>query len=208
MKRYIDWFKEGKFFFIYLILLAFIIELDNLNVGFEIETNIRIYGLLLQLIGSITLVISLRERLILFKGWKLIDFFKDFFRRFPSKGKHIYLNVNDSIHIQSSTNAEIRRLFNPSEDINETLRYFNEEINSLHEKLTKFRNELKLDLKKIDSKMEEHKSQISKELFETKKLVTDSSVSNIWLDLFGIFSILTGLVLATIPDIIAKFYSL
>lgn len=204
MKRYINWFLEGKFLFIFLILFTLVFSLDRINIGIKTEDNIRIYGLFLQLVGSITLIYSLRDKLILFKGWKLMDFFKDYFKRFPRNKVHKILDLQSSIHGHTSVSGDLRGVARPKEDLKDIIRYVDGEFEYLHKRLAKLKNELKSDMNKIKRELSENKDKINQGLQETKKLISDSSVSNIWLDMFGIFTILTGIIYATIPDIIGK----
>ena len=56
-------------------------------------------------------------------------------------------------------------------------------------------NQLKKDLEKISN-------HFSNEIVETKQLISESLVSNVWLDLFGVSIIFTGPIYGTIPDLI------
>jgi hypothetical protein len=204
MKRYINWFLEGKLLYLFLFLFLFVLLLDRINLGYKTEDNIRFYGLFLQLIGSILLVYSLRDKLILFKGLGLIDFFKDYFKRFPINKAHKILDIQGSSHSHSTVSGDLRTVVRPKEDLKDIIRYVDEEFEYLQKRLAKLKNELKSDVNKIKRELSESKYKISQELQDTKMLISDSSVSNIWLDMFGIFTILTGIIYATIPDIIEK----
>jgi hypothetical protein len=206
MKKYINWFLEGKFLYIYLVLLILAWKLDDFDIGIKTDGNIRLYGLFLQIIGSVSLIYSLRDKLILFKGWKLTDFFIDYFKRFPFNKMHNTSYLQGSINIHTTVNGNLRKDGKPKENFQDIIKYFNEEIEDLHKLLVDLKKDLKSDVKRIDGELSEHKAKICKELNETKMLISDSSVSNIWLDLFGIFSIITGLIFATISDIIEKIF--
>ncbi|MDP3353267.1 MAG: hypothetical protein Q8S44_05975, partial [Flavobacteriaceae bacterium] len=47
-------------------------------------------------------------------------------------------------------------------------------------------------------------SNITEEINKTRQMVEDSSISNVWLDLFGVFNIIIGLIYGTIPELICK----
>lgn len=207
MKNLIIWLNEGKYLFIFLILLTFVLGLDKINIGLSTEGNIKVYGLILQIIGSMTLIYSLRGKLVLFKGWKLADFFKDYFKRCPVFIKKTVINLGPINFEESETmTAELRSVLRPQEDFKDIIRYFDEEIDYLHQRVARTKMELKSDIHKVADDFNDYKVKNSLVIQETKNLISDSSVSNIWQDLFGIFSILLGLVCATIPELIEKLF--
>ena len=116
-------------------------------------------------------------------------------------------NTMTNISISEYSNAidEFRGVIRPKEDIKDIIRYFDEEVKYLHKKLEKTKEELRTNILTINNELIDVKSDLGKKVQETKQLVSDSNVSNIWLDLFGISIIFVGLIYGTIPDIIEKF---
>ena len=85
LRRLADWLLEGKFLYLFIILIILLFQLDRLDIGLKLVDKIRVYGLLLQIGGTLTIVYSLKEKLILFKGHGFKTFFADYFKKFPGK---------------------------------------------------------------------------------------------------------------------------
>ncbi|MEK6783774.1 MAG: hypothetical protein AABY93_18890 [Bacteroidota bacterium] len=124
LKRLADWLWEGKSLYLFIIFIILLFQLDKIDIGLRQVDNIRVYGLLLQLGGTLTIVYSLKEKLILFKGHGFRTFFADYFKRFP--GKQIKRNVNINAQTGGLTfaGAEARITIGPKDDPKDIIRYF------------------------------------------------------------------------------------
>lgn len=197
------WIKEGKFLFIFIFLIVLIFFLRKLGLSFKLEHIIRVYGLILQLIGTFTLIVSLTGKMILFKEYGLFKFISDYIRRFP-----LFKQKKRIAHLQADTGSfatvmgKARIVKKAKEDFQDIIRYFEEEIEYLHKRLQEDKVEMKNHLDNIKADIEIFKKHSDQEVIKTKKLIEKSSLSNIWLDAFGIGCIILGLILATIPDIV------
>ncbi len=73
-----NWIKEGKYLFFFIIIFLVTFLLDSIQISnFGTDDIIRFYGLLLQLTGTITVIYSLKGKLLIFKGYGLRKFFAD-----------------------------------------------------------------------------------------------------------------------------------
>lgn len=202
MKKYIKWILEMRYVYLFILQIALVFLLNKIDI--KLENSIKVYGLILQLLGSIIIVYILTDRVILFTGSGLGKFFTDYFSRFP--GRRIKRNIKlmtGSANITISTSAPHISI-SPKEDLKDIIRYFDEEIKNLHYRVTKTKEEIEKQINVINNDIEKLKNNIGDEIKATKKLISDSSVSNIWLDLYGVMTAIIGLIFATLPDLIVK----
>jgi hypothetical protein len=66
MKRLLTWLYAGRFIFLFLLILIAVRLVTQINLGLNPIDNIKIYGLVLQIIGALTIIYSLKQKLILF----------------------------------------------------------------------------------------------------------------------------------------------
>lgn len=203
-RRLINWILEGKFLFIFLIIVFTAFFLNRIDIGCNTVDNIRFYGLLLELIGTYTLVSSLSDKLFTFKGYGLSRFFRDYFGSFPFRRIPKKYSMKAEAGAYSITMGDLRGVLRPKEDLKDIIRYFDGEIQYLHKKLAEAQQKLDVDLQSMRSKLEGVQIKLSKDIAETKGIMTDSAVSNIWLELFGLSCIILGLVMGTVPDIVQE----
>ncbi len=202
--KLVEWFCEGKSFYILILLLAFIGVLGKINLGFQTVDNIRYYGLFLQLIGAIIIVYSLKMKLILFKGHGLIKFYLDYFKRFPLIRKpNSYRLEAGPAHFKISV-GDARLYVKPKEDIKDIIRYIEEELKYIHEKINSTKRELKDEIQNLTNTVKNLDQKYNTEIFETKELIATSAVSNIWSESFGVCCVFIGLILVTIPEIVDR----
>jgi hypothetical protein len=172
----------------------------------NLVTTIRIYGLILQITGAITLIFSLKERLILFKGYGILELFKEYVCKFPRrKRKRNIIFKGYPVNV-SVTTSEPHLSISPREELKDIIRYINEEVAFLNDKIKKIE---KVNIERfslLENRLQEINNNLSKELKETKKLISESSVSNVWRELFGISCIILGLIYSTIPDLVINIF--
>jgi len=208
IKRLLKWIWEGKFLYILILLICAvccaIFKLDQLKIGLNTESNIRVFGLLFQLIGVVTIVYSLKDKLQLFKGHGFRKFYCDYFREFPKWkfSKNVTVEIESAIH--TSTIFEPRISTNPKENFKEIIKYFNNEIQMLYKKLEDTKKENKKETQHLKDKIKSLSDNLGKKIKDTNNLIIDSSVSNIWLESFGLVCIILGLILGTIPDLVNR----
>ena len=101
LRRLADWLLEGKFLYPFIILIILLFQLDRLDIGLKLVDKIRVYGLLLQIGGTLTIVYSLKEKLILFKDTALRHFLLTILKNFQeNKSRELskYVARSSSFH--------------------------------------------------------------------------------------------------------------
>lgn len=202
IKRLRSWFYEGKFLFIFIILILFFFYLDDIFIDYKTVDKIRFYGLVFQLIGTLTLVYSLKDKLFTFNNQHLTGYFLNYFKRFPLKRASLDCRLEGNATGHSNNAGELRLVKRPPEDLKEIIKYLEEEFQYLNNKLDREIKELKKKLADLSIKSSIIKNELSKEINETRNLIINSSVSNIWSETFGLFCVFIGLILGTAPDFI------
>lgn len=144
--------------------MLFIFALDRINIGIKTEDNIRVYGLLLQLLWIIIVIYSLQDKLILFKEWKLSDFIKDYFKRFPFHKIHKNLDAQGGIFNSSFASGDIRPVVRPKEDLKDIVRYFDAEIENINKRLMRLSDEHRSDINMIENKLANYKTKLKPNL--------------------------------------------
>lgn len=203
IKSIFKWIWQGKYLYTLVAIVFIVLLADKVYFsGLKRVDNIRVYGLFLQISGVLTIIYSLKEKLHLFEGFGLSNFIIKYFRSFPKKGEMKHYSLSGSAGGYSEVMAEIRGVIRPKEEINDVIRYFEEEIQYLNKKLAENNKELKKDMELIRTSLQDVKFSLRKQIEETNQLVSTSNVSNIWMDLFGVTITIVGLIYGTIPDII------
>ena len=141
---------------------------------------------------------------MLFKGHGLWKFLLNYFKSFPCKENKSNATAIISVSDYLIAIDEQRAVILPKENLNDIIRYFDEEVKHLHERLAKTEDELRKDIQIVKTELNVMKSDLGKQVQETKQLISDSNVSNVWLDVFGISIIFVGLIYGTVPDIVEK----
>ena len=205
IKGLIIWIWEGKYLYSLVAIIFVVTFADNFQIaGLQTVDNIRVYGPFLQLTGTLTIVYSLRGKLLLFKGHGLWTFILNYFRSFPWTEKKKHYAMKADMGGYSMTTGDLRGVIRPKEDIKDVIRYLDEELQYVHKRLADTKTELKSNIETVKTDLSNLQSSLGKQIKETQKLISDSNVSNIWLDAFGISIIFVGLIYGTIPDIVEK----
>jgi hypothetical protein len=197
------WILEGKYLFVFIILLF----LPFILVKFEInETGLKIIGLILQIIGAIPLILSLKDKSLLFGKDQFFRALFKYIKRFPGKLKVKNIDISGLTSGISITSFDPRVKISPKENFQDIIRYFEEEVKHLDDRISKDYYELNIKIQVLTEKLDSFNHDLNKNLkeLETKMLIVN--VSNVSRDFFGIFTIAYGLILATIPDLMEKFY--
>ena len=110
-----------------IILVMFTFFLDNLDFGIKLVKLISIYGLILQLLGVVIILIALHQKLKQLENYGLLKLFINPIKDFPLSTKPKYANASAESKGTSSMTANIRNASPPTRDIKE----INEEIDIL-----------------------------------------------------------------------------
>lgn len=206
-RRLWNWLREGKylyFFFLLFSLPMFMSHLDEIPIGYGIQDNIRVYGLALQITGTVLVIKSLSGKLNLFEGYGLRGFLRNYFNKFPLKVKResVIFNVDPARMSSRAKGARVR--VSPKEDLKEVINYFEEEIRYLHSQLKETRRELDSSIGAVKRRVSEIDTKFERKIIETNKKIKSSSVSNVWEEIFGIACLILGVILATVPDYVSS----
>lgn len=88
------------------------------------------------------------------------------------------------------------------EEAKDIIRYLDEEFQYLNNKLDSEIKDLRKEFADLNIKTSIIKNDLSMEINDTRKLIIDSSVSNIWSETFGLICLFIDLILGTAPDFI------
>ncbi|MFZ2283552.1 MAG: hypothetical protein WAV86_06725 [Lutibacter sp.] len=205
MKKIFLWFYEGKLFYISLIIFIIGLNLEKISIDFSLIDKIKIYGLILQLIGASTIIISLKNKLILFKDSGIVHFFIEYFKRFPIGKKQNIVNLKGTSVGSSKFRARLSKKIKPLESIDEVTEYFNREIEILKNEISLLKEDFSTNIRDLKESIENSKTEMKDSLKKTEKMISDNAISDIWIELFGVFTILIGLIFGTIPEIVESF---
>ena len=202
-RRLRRWFLKGRWLFFFLATLL----LPMVFIQFEInKTGIKVYGLLLQLVGTLVLIISLRERSVLFGKSPFLKSLINYLKEFPLKAKTATLNISGSIIEHSSASADLHATILPKENFKDLIRYIQDEINSVNSRIEKEKLALNDKINSLSRKLEDLRDSSQNTVKELETKVILASVSDVSREYCGLFCLLYGLILTTIPDLIEKVF--
>jgi hypothetical protein len=211
LKAFLRWFRKGIFVHLsWFLTLVIIPLLPYLPIGIPLVGKIRIYGLLLELIGTGLIIFSLIEKLKIFKMGDFWKYFFSYWREFPFfKGKVHNVNVEAKAGALSIEGYAPNIAAGPEEDdLKAVIKYFKEQIEYLNNQLSTVKEKLSEEISRLNSDLIAHKAATASEIVETKRLITKVSVSDISRDFFGVVCLFVGLILSAIPDYFEKLYYL
>lgn len=168
--------------------------------------RLRVYGLGLQIFGTATIAFSLRQKLYLFKKGGFRKLFADWFSIRPFFRSRKNVVVETQMGDLEFNGYAPRVLIGPQEDLKDVIQYFKGEIDHINRTMDEDRNENRLKFKRVEASMNASNTKIEFEVAETNRKVSEASVSSVSMDIFGVFAILVGLVLGTVPDLVDKLF--
>lgn len=210
-KRLLRWLWEGLFIYlsilftllIPLIVILVIIHVDKIGSEFNQVDFIAFIGLILQLTGTVMIILSFRQKLMSMKNIGYFNLIKGYFNRFPLWRKKSNVSVSPM-----TGNFELKGyaptvIIKPrEEDIKEMVKYLDNRITQLQNSLDDLTTEIITNINALDSRLNLFMNNATQEIRQVRELVVDSSVSNILKDTFGVLCIIVGLILATFPKVI------
>jgi len=119
-KRLKDWICEGRYLFVAILLVSFTACIEMINPN-KLVDSLRIYGLLLQLLGTVVILIAFKKKLQLFKGHGLFKLLLNFIKKFPlnSKPKYVYIKAN--FDESETLSADLHAVKKPTEDLKDII---------------------------------------------------------------------------------------
>lgn len=194
LKMVILWLWEGKLFWIFICM---VVLFSFLPWGYIY------FGTGLQLLGIITIVIGIYNKIVLFTKENPVKYHLKYFNRFPSfKVKNINVNMSDSIQLQDICNAHIiQRAKKPEQTFIDLIRYIDEEVIHLNHQISTLRTNLDDQINVLTKKLNDQKQQIDSNINNVEKIIELSNTSDISLELFGAGCIAAGLIFSILPSL-------
>ena len=192
LKQVLLWLYEGKLFWTYICMVALFAFLPCGHIYF---------GTGLQLLGIITIVIGINNKIKLFTRENPVKYHLKYFVRFPSfKGRTINVNISDLLQLQSISNVDIiQRARKPDQTFIDLIRYIDEEVKHLNYQISSLRTNLDEQISVLTKKLSDQKQQIDADLNNVEKRIELSNTSDISLELFGAGCIAAGLIFSILP---------
>ncbi len=192
LKMVLLWFYDGKLLWIYICMVLVFSFLPRGYIYF---------GTCLQLLGIITIVIGINNKIKLFTGENPIKYHLKYFVRFPSlKGRTINLNISDSLQLSSIANIDlIQRARKPEQTFSDIIRYIDEEVIHINHQISTIRTDLNDQINVLTKKLNDQKQQIDTNINNVEKIIELSNTSDISLELFGAGCIAAGIIFSILP---------
>lgn len=197
-------FKSGKYFWFFLIILLIGLLVPS-YIEFWIDKNLFrfSYGLLLQLVGILTIVVGISNKLKIFKNRSLFAYAIDYFKSFNvfKKTKTVY--SSGTVKISSSLTGKLIDGSDPKHEFEDIIRYIKENVKRLDDRISSVgikSNERHEALKKS---LASFKEQTNYDFKEIKNTIQESNVKDIGLEIFGVACLIYGLILSAFPQFIS-----
>jgi hypothetical protein len=199
LKRLFSWFKniliwiyDGKLFWIFLCLLI---------VSSIFKCGYAYFGTGLQLLGIVTIVIGINNKVKLFNKESPLKFHFKYFSRFPSfKPKNINLNISDVMQLTDMQDAYlIQHAKKPDQTFADLIRYIDEENQFLGNQISDIRTDLHDQINVLKKQIFDLKQEIESNINKVERKLEFSSTADISLELFGAGCIAAGLIFSILP---------
>ncbi len=198
---YIIW--KQKIIIVFGVLLYIGITLNVHFIKSELIDKIKLFGAGLQVLGAMTIVLSLHSKHLLFSSREnFVDMIKEYFKNFPLFKKSFTLEVQKGGFKLHSPEVELSFKKRPKENIKDVIRYFDEEVEKLNQKFSRIKKSINKETSMREKEMLALKNETGREVEDAKNLLKRSMMSSFYSDLFGVFSILIGVIYGTIPELV------
>ena len=190
---------------LYLIPFFLLYYLDNL-IGFEIIDVIKYYGLFLQLIGYLLLIIAIDKILKRLYGYGIWKLFKKWLSNiFGKKKEKAKTGFSIEASSKESRGGEIDLDIPPKENFKEVIEYFQNKIKVLSQKMDKINSSHLKKIEKIKQKFHLQISTLEGKVDKNKENIVEFSTPNIELEVYLIYIMIFGTICTTIPGCISDF---
>lgn len=192
LKSIFIWIYDGKLFWTFICLLI---------VFSFFKSGYAYFGTSLQLLGIVTIVIGINNKVKLFNKESPLKFHFKYFSRFPSfKPKSIDLNISDLLQLTDISDAYlIQHAKKPDQTFTDFIRYIDEENMYLSNQISALRTDLHDQIIGLTKRLSDQKQEIESSISNVERKLKFSSTSDISLELFGAGCIAAGLVFSILP---------
>jgi hypothetical protein len=194
------------YFFVAVVILFF--NIDPETIKWSGEFYLRIYGLFLQIVGTVMVLFSIRERFTLFKKHGVIKEALLYFKKFPLfKGKQ-HLRMQADAGSFTLVGGEVRGVVGPKPEINDVIRFFKEENNYIQQLINQRYTLVSKRIEEVNQKIDTLNGQIKAQVEKTDKLLAVALTPDVLREFFGVLYLVVGMVMSTIPDVISSSFPL
>jgi hypothetical protein len=196
-KRLFDWIFRRAWFvwgFSLLLLVCFL---------FDVESDLKVYALILQIIGGLMVVISLEDKILALRGRTFVEHAKqsfiEFVNTFPKRKVMTHVRIEASLP-SMTTSGRVRSYAKPKKDFDSIIKYMNDQISDVYSVVDKENAELKRKIRELEHLFNDSEKSLKIEIQETKTLLDATIASNVWQDLFGVLVLILGSFVSSFPE--------
>lgn len=171
------------------------------------EDGLRYAGLLLQLLGVGVVAYTLRGRGKLFGKTPVLTFAVAWLRRVPKfRQRHTILEASGSAQANSSSSAEATVWRGPElgQSLEVQLDAIRENISTLRDQLERAEYRSSHKIAELHNAIESERAQRSSQLQEAKRTLETLATDSLYLEVAGLAWLVVGIVLATVPQELAR----
>jgi hypothetical protein len=193
-KRVVKWIRCGWLFWLYILLIVVLSFLKC----FYVYT-----GVLLQLLGIVTILIGINNKIRLFNNIKPLKFHFGYFSQFPHwKVKDVKVQIAGISTATSICDATIRSATKkPDNSFADIIRYIDEKFEVFYNDLSSTRTEIYNDLNLLSKKITNQQQLVDAKINTIENKLITSNISGVSLELFGAACVAAGLVFSILPYI-------
>jgi len=188
--RTIKWLLEAWPFWSLLIIFA-IHQTAVLSFPEYTETIHKSIALICQLVGGVSVLLSIDSNLGIIRKDNLIGVFIEYLQRFPLINSPKIRSGRAQLKVTTSTQADARVIKTPK-TVEGKLEYLQEQIDELREKNRISQNELRKENEKRALKLQEVIGNIQNSISVLKNNLATVSVGGITLQVFGVLLVVYG----------------
>jgi hypothetical protein len=201
LSRLKTWISEGKFLFAFVILILMPLVFKRFEIN---DLGIRVYALFLQFLGAYFTYRSLKEKTLMFKRDSIFTSLKNYFKRFPGKITIKNAAISGKSAGLSMVALTPRVRISPNENFTDLIKYIDEEIGILNDRISLEHREIRNKIQALLDTQEASTRETTKKINEIESKLAILNVSNLDREYFGIFVLIYGVILSTLPDIISR----
>ena len=195
---------------VWVCLLSLVVILWPLDfLSTNIENKIRFAGLIFQLMGISTVAIGIRNTRKLFGKPGYPELAKGFMQRFINifKRKSVTLSVEPLTGIVTMSGGLVSAVVkNANPSLEERISALEEKLEIAEKSISDTQNKLKEEVRRLEEAGRSEQTERQRSDRELQRKLEDFSVGGLHLESMGLFWLIFGIVLGTIPGEIAAFW--
>jgi hypothetical protein len=198
LQRIVVWMLRMKRFWIAILvpalLIVWLICIRSLR---SPEPQIRIAGLITELLGVGTVAIGLREIRKLFDRPSLPErFFRWLKERPPYRIKPNVIQVSGNMAIELRSTGHATSSPPPSWSLEERVNWLEKSLNQTHELIYKTQQQINEEAQKQSNTLESERREREAAVDKTKKLLEEATIGGLYLEATGVLWLMIGIILS------------